>query len=84
MTIAYQVQTTCISKSGNPSQEFLSSQIESNEDLTKDIRDDEYWKDNAIDLLYTLQDEGDIPDNVDIENDYMIIINYGYFEVECQ
>jgi hypothetical protein len=82
MTHTYAVQTTCISKTGQQSQEFLSSLIESNEDLNKDIRDDDYWKDNAVDLLYNLQDEGDIPDNVNIEKDYIIIVNYGYFQVD--
>jgi hypothetical protein len=82
MTIAYAVQTTCISKTGQQSQEFLSSLIEANEDLNKDIRDDDYWKDNAVDLLFNLQDDGDIPDNVNIEKDYIIIVNYGYFQVD--
>ena len=82
MTIAYSVQATCISKTGQESQEFLSGLIESNEDLNNVIRDDDFWKANAVDLLYNLQDDGDIPDNVDIEKDYIIIINYGYFAVD--
>jgi hypothetical protein len=83
MSLVYAVQTTCISKTGGQSQEFLSGLIDSNEDLNIDIRDDDYWKDNAIDLLYACQEDGNIPDNVSIEQDYIIIVNYGYFQVDA-
>lgn len=77
----YGVKATCVNTRGLPSEEFLSELIDDTGPLTRDQQDDEYYRENAIDLLYCSQDAGDIPESANIERDYMIVITYGEFKV---